>query len=184
MNAIVTQLSNVSAEIRRIRDAYRTHDKERIALALEGGARLLEARDACAYGAWTAFLRDVGLTPRRARDWMALARAGVKPATVAVFGGVRSTLEWLREDGFDGERANAMAELCGHRAEPFLSGTYRARALWCVVVPDVAEAWQAFPDGPLSAAAWLRWEARDFEPPWPWATGEIDALVTAIIAAT
>ena len=67
-------------------------------MAIEGGARLAEARESCEHGEWTPFLAAIGVHARTARDWIALHRSGFKPATVAVLGGLRATLELVRVD--------------------------------------------------------------------------------------
>ena len=86
----------VSAVVEAARD-YRRHDLLRVEAALDAGRHLIEAKDAVQHGDFAALLERAELKPRTARDWMILARAGVKTATVAVFGGIRATLERIRE---------------------------------------------------------------------------------------
>jgi hypothetical protein len=62
---------------------------------LDAGAMLVEAKGACKHGDWLPFLERAGVKERRARQYMQLARSGLKSATVADLGGVRASLEWL-----------------------------------------------------------------------------------------
>lgn len=64
--------------------------------AISAGMMLLQARSHATHGAWGAFLERAGVKERYARKLMQLARSGLKPATVADLGGVKSTLIWLQ----------------------------------------------------------------------------------------
>ena len=63
---------------------------------LAAGAVLAAVRDECKRGEWSPFLEAAGVEERTARNMMRLARAGVKPETVSVFGGVKAMLNWLQ----------------------------------------------------------------------------------------
>jgi hypothetical protein len=63
--------------------------------AIDAGNALIEARALVAHGEWLPFLEQAGVKERRARQYMQLARSGLKSATVADLGGIRAALEWL-----------------------------------------------------------------------------------------
>ena len=75
---------------------YRYRNRQRISSALDAGEGLLELKVSGAHGEFLPLLGRLSLPARTARDWMHVARAGVKTATVAHFGGIRGTLERLR----------------------------------------------------------------------------------------
>ena len=62
---------------------------------LKGGVALLEAKEVCQHGSWGDFLKEAGITERTAQNMMRLARAGMKPETVADLGGVKAALQSL-----------------------------------------------------------------------------------------
>jgi hypothetical protein len=73
-----------------IRQAHQEVQQGALAVAertLAAGHALLEAKSLVRHGAWNTWLRDnCGLSERSAQRYMQLARAGVKPATVAFLG--------------------------------------------------------------------------------------------------
>lgn len=79
-----------------VRD-YRLHDKSRIESALDAGLGLLELKESGGHGEFLPLLERLNLPARTAQDWMQLAAAGVNCATVAHFGGIRKTLERIRQ---------------------------------------------------------------------------------------
>lgn len=54
--------------------------------ALVAGEMLVEAKDLCPHGTWSAWLADVGISERTAQRYMSLHRAGFKSAMVADLG--------------------------------------------------------------------------------------------------
>ena len=80
------------------------HKQARIAAHIEAGLLLAEARAEARFGEWGAVLARAGIHERTARDWMALAASGLKPATVADLGGMRAALASLRPGKSDADR--------------------------------------------------------------------------------
>ena len=78
-------------------ERYRRSNAERIGAALATGVALLGLRERLAHGEFLPAVARLGIPERTARDWMRLARAGFKTATVADLGGIRAALESLRE---------------------------------------------------------------------------------------
>ncbi|MBB5755139.1 hypothetical protein [Prosthecomicrobium pneumaticum] len=66
--------------------------------ALRAGGLLIDAKDRCAHGEWLPFLKRAGINERTARNFMTLARSGIKPDTVADLGGIRAALEHLASE--------------------------------------------------------------------------------------
>ena len=100
--------SRTAAAIRRYREA----DRDRVRAALEAGALLVAAKDAAEHGQWLPYLKHLGVPARTAQDWMAISawaaelsadlhRPGldVQIRAVAYLGGIRATLERIREHG-------------------------------------------------------------------------------------
>ena len=86
---------------------YKRANTDRIGAAMDVGAALVELRERLPHGEFGPAVGRLGIPERTARDWMKLARAGYKTATVADLGGIRAALENLRQrpPGRGGETA-------------------------------------------------------------------------------
>ena len=76
---------------------YQQANADRITAALDTGAALIALREVLGHGEFLPMLKQIGIGETTARNWMRLARAGFKTATVADLGGIRAALEHLRE---------------------------------------------------------------------------------------
>lgn len=76
---------------------YRKSHGQGIKYALESGKLLNEARHKIVHGDWLVYLEKVDIHSRTAQAWMRLASTGLRPETIAHFGGIRTTLEMLSE---------------------------------------------------------------------------------------
>ena len=154
---------------------------------MEAAAALVEARDLCEHGEWAPWLAKTGIPERTANRMIHLARAGIKPATVADLGAGRvndiiarlpalpdgeAMDDWVHMGAFvEGVRAVYVAAYdhyaarsdhatVGMVSEAFPS-TYAAARVW-------AEWGRAEPDGDegrherIASAPWL--VANDPEP--------------------
>ncbi len=96
------RLPILAAEIHSLNADVRRHDEAAAKAAIDAGQALLEAKELCRHGEWTAWRRGTGLTERTAQRWMHLARSGLKSATVADLGGIREAdlfMSWHRREG-------------------------------------------------------------------------------------
>ena len=75
--------------------SYKQKNTERIAIALNAGAMLTEAKDKTPRGEWKQYLIDVEIDKRTAQRWMQLAALGLESVTVTHLGGIRRTLELM-----------------------------------------------------------------------------------------
>jgi hypothetical protein len=66
-----------AARVRRLHEAVVGGDRDNLARAREIGEELLEEREACTreQRGWYDWLREVGIDPRRAQEYMAIAKA-------------------------------------------------------------------------------------------------------------
>ena len=81
------RLSALAANIRALHAGVRRSAEQAARDAIETGKLLIEAKALLKYGEWEPWLRDdVAIPLRTARRDMALARAGLEPATVADLG--------------------------------------------------------------------------------------------------
>ena len=76
---------------------YQRANADRIGAALDTGAALIDLRDTLGHGEFLPAVKRLGIGETTARNWMRLARAGLKTATVADLGGIRAALEHLRK---------------------------------------------------------------------------------------
>ena len=80
-------LAALAANIRALHSGVRRSAEQAARNAIEAGKLLIEAKAMLKYGEWEPWLRDNAAIPlRTARRDMALARAGLEPATVADLG--------------------------------------------------------------------------------------------------
>ena len=80
-------LAALAANIRALHAGVRRSAEQAARNAIEAGKLLIEAKAMLKYGEWEPWLRDNAAIPlRTARRDMALARAGLEPATVADLG--------------------------------------------------------------------------------------------------
>ncbi|MBB5754342.1 hypothetical protein [Prosthecomicrobium pneumaticum] len=84
--------------------------------ALRAGGLLIDAKDRCAHGEWLPFLKRAGINERTARNFMTLARSGIKPDTVADLGGIRAALEHLARERAEAAIREESAELKAEEA--------------------------------------------------------------------
>lgn len=97
----MTMLSNILADlaeqVKAASSASTDAERTSIAKALEAGALLVQAKDACSHGEWLPFLERAGVPERKAQRLIRLARSGLKSDTVSDLGGIRATLDWLQQ---------------------------------------------------------------------------------------
>ena len=74
---------------------YLKADGERTVAALDGGAALNRLKKSTPHGGFGAVLERLPISERTAQRWMRLAGTNIKPATVAVLGGIRRADEYL-----------------------------------------------------------------------------------------
>ena len=86
---------------------YQRADDDRTQAALDVGAALTQLRELLPHGDFLPAIRRLGIADRTARDWMQLARSGMKTATVADLGGIRAALEHIRSTAKTGDEARA-----------------------------------------------------------------------------
>ena len=80
-------LAALAANIRALHSGVRRSAEQAARNAIEAGKLLIEAKALLKYGEWEPWLREnVAIPLRTARRDMALARAGLEPATVADLG--------------------------------------------------------------------------------------------------
>ena len=88
---------------------YQRADADRTQAALDTGAALIELREHLPHGEFGPAIQRLGIADRTARDWMRLARAGFKTATVADLGGIRAALEHVRQQAKTADEARRFA---------------------------------------------------------------------------
>jgi Protein of unknown function (DUF3102) len=88
------RLPVLADEVRRTHAEARTAARFSAEKAIEAGHLLIEAKASVEHGGWLPWLKQTGLSERTARDYMQLARSGIKSATVADLG-LRATLRRL-----------------------------------------------------------------------------------------
>ena len=89
-------------------ERYQRANADRIGAALDVGGALIDLRERLAHGEFLPAVARLGIPDRTGRDWMRLARAGLKPATVADMGGIRAALEYLRTQAKTGDEIRAI----------------------------------------------------------------------------
>ena len=89
-------------------ERYQRANADRIGAALDTGAALVDLRERLAHGDFLPAVERLGIGETTARNWMRLARAGLKPATVADLGGIRAALEHLRIHAKTGDEIRAI----------------------------------------------------------------------------
>ena len=85
----------------------------RIANAISGGHALLTLKAEAQHGDFMAMVDRAGLNKRTAQVWMQLARSGMKPATVAYFGGMNASIREHRAVSLEMQATRAALERDG-----------------------------------------------------------------------
>jgi hypothetical protein len=121
------RLPHLKAVVHEAHAAVGRHERAAAERALEAGAALIEARAIVGHGGWSSWLAESAIPQRSAQRYMALARGGPEPASVANLGlaeaarlaGLGHRL-WPKDDrirhaeGLDGDH---FAEACWQRVE-------------------------------------------------------------------
>lgn len=102
MSNVATQpLSNVLADLaERVKlasAASKEAERSATAKAMEAGNLLCEAKAATAHGEWARFLERAGVHDRQARRLMQLSRSALTSDTVSDLGGIKASLEWMKD---------------------------------------------------------------------------------------
>ena len=134
---------------------------------METAAALVEARDLCGRGEWGPWLDKTGIPERTAQRMIRMARAGIKPATVADLGAGRVDEMLGKVSGCinvkDPETGEGIIPDDWVRMGEIVDGTrtvYRWASRRAECDADTLELIrQAFPSNYASARVWLQWAA-------------------------
>lgn len=95
MVTLSNSLADLAEQVKAASAASADAERTAIDKALEAGALLVQAKEACAHGEWLPFLSRASVHERQARRLMQLSRSGLRSDTVSDLGGIRGALEWL-----------------------------------------------------------------------------------------
>lgn len=94
MSELTNFLTDLAEQVKAAHDAVVVAERTAAEKAIEAGALLCQAKDACKHGDWLPFLRRSGVADRQAQRFMQIAKSGLKSDTVADLG-IKGTLEYL-----------------------------------------------------------------------------------------
>lgn len=95
--ALSNTLADLAERVKLASTASKEAERSATAKAMEAGNLLCEAKAATAHGEWTPFLERAGVHERQARRLMQLSRSALTPDTVSDLGGIKASLEWMKE---------------------------------------------------------------------------------------
>jgi hypothetical protein len=97
MSELSNALADLAERVKLANVASAEAERSAIESAMKAGELLCQAKAETAHGQWTPFLERAGVHERQARRLMQLSRSGLKPDTVSDLGGLKATLEWMKD---------------------------------------------------------------------------------------
>ena len=137
-NKLSNRACYLAEEAREAHKRHKRASRESIDAYIQAGQALEEARGECKHGLWEQFLARAGIEERTAQRMMKLAKTGWKSDTVSDLGGITKALNYL----------SAMQDALRTWQE-FFDRKAGDREFQIALL-------HLRPDGPISAAAWLR----------------------------